>query len=393
MPDTPPAHNEPYDIIIVGSGPAGISTALHLARLAPDLVPGTLILEKARHPRPKLCGGGVLPDGEVILLRLGLDITEIPHVDVDWAHFDFDGQGMFMRAKDGMPYAFRTIQRDEFDAWLASKARQRGFNIQEETTVKALSVDDGWVHLETNRGRYTTRVVVGADGSNSIVRHAIAPLKGSLPARLLEIYTPPNPAESAHIQKDSYFDFISIPAGASGYIWDFPVLVKGQPMRCRGVYDANHVKRPGRQPLIQILADEFQRHGQDLNAYQLASHPIRWFDAGSPFSAPHVILAGDAAGADALYGEGISIALGYGKLAAEALHEAFQRDEFSFDGYRQRVLRDPLGIALRRRTFMSKVVYRLTSPVIQALIWRRLGWLVKWAVRAFLIGWSEKQRP
>jgi len=78
MPDT---HR--YDLIIVGAGPAGISTALHLARLAPEIIPHTLILEKAHHPRHKLCGGGLLPDAEVILRRLGLDSAEVPHVDVD----------------------------------------------------------------------------------------------------------------------------------------------------------------------------------------------------------------------------------------------------------------------------------------------------------------------
>src|SRR5450759_3716664 len=106
-----------YDVIIVGAGPSGISTALHLANLAPELITRTLILEKARHPRPKLCGGGILPDAEVVLCRLGLDITEVPHVDVDWAQFDFDGQGMKMRGEKKGLFAFRVIRRHEFDAW------------------------------------------------------------------------------------------------------------------------------------------------------------------------------------------------------------------------------------------------------------------------------------
>src|SRR5512138_520629 len=121
-----------YDIIIVGAGPAGISTALHLAQLAPERIPRTLILEKATHPRHKLCGGGILEDAEVILRGLGLDIREVPHCDVDWAHFDYDGRGFRMRSEGGGAFAFRTIRRHEFDAWLAGKARERGFLIHED---------------------------------------------------------------------------------------------------------------------------------------------------------------------------------------------------------------------------------------------------------------------
>jgi len=54
-----------HDLIIVGAGPAGLSTAIHLQHIVPELAKRTLIIEKARHPRPKLCAGG-------LLLRLAL---------------------------------------------------------------------------------------------------------------------------------------------------------------------------------------------------------------------------------------------------------------------------------------------------------------------------------
>ncbi|NIQ23698.1 MAG: FAD-dependent oxidoreductase, partial [Pseudomonas stutzeri] len=52
------------DVIIVGGGPAGASTALHLERLNPKLAARTLVLEKSRHPRDKTCGGALTLNAE-----------------------------------------------------------------------------------------------------------------------------------------------------------------------------------------------------------------------------------------------------------------------------------------------------------------------------------------
>jgi flavin-dependent dehydrogenase len=386
-----PASNH-YDLIIVGAGPAGISTALHLATIAPEFVSRTLIIEKQRHPRPKLCGGGILPDGEVILANLGLNLAEIPHYDVDWAHFDYDGKGMVMRGEKKGLYAFRTIQRDEFDAWLANKARERGFLIHENTTVKRAAVNGSGVTLETDHGEYHASVVIGADGSNSIIRRAIVPHEAIHVARLLEVVTPPKPEASFHKQPDSYFDFVVVPQGILGYVWDFPAIKNGKPVRVRGIYDSNvHNVKP-QTGLRAALAEEFERHGLDLNNYDLQGHPIRWFDRRSVFSAPRVLLVGDAAGVDALYGEGISIALGYGKYAARAVKQAFEKQDFSFRDYRSALLRSEMGKALQRRTWFAKFFYGFRSGRIQALFWHKLGAVIEWLVRTFLIEWARRDK-
>ncbi|MCK5921773.1 MAG: hypothetical protein KAG66_12580, partial [Methylococcales bacterium] len=60
------------DIAIVGSGPAGASVALHLIQQNPDWAKRIIVIEKAVHPREKLCGGGITYLGLDVLARLGL---------------------------------------------------------------------------------------------------------------------------------------------------------------------------------------------------------------------------------------------------------------------------------------------------------------------------------
>src|SRR4030095_1447395 len=83
-----------------------------------------------------------------------------------------------------------------------------------------------------------------------------------------------------------------------------------------------------------------------------------------------VLLVGDAAGADPLFGEGISIALGYGAVAAREIGASFQQSEFSFRRYQRRVLRSALGETLIVRWFIAHVIYALKWKWFQILLWR-----------------------
>ncbi|MDY7077521.1 MAG: NAD(P)/FAD-dependent oxidoreductase [Chloroflexota bacterium] len=385
-----------YDIIIVGAGPSGLSTALHLAQLAPELAERTLVVERESHPRSKLCAGGITPGGAAWLNRLGLDLSSVPFVDVCEAHFQFEGRGFVVRRE---PFVFHIVRRDEFDAWLANAARERGLALQEETLVRRVRCfedgDDNGVEVETNQGTYRARVVVGADGATSVVRRAV--VRGHAPqvSRLLEILVPVAPlspcldAEGTGDNERAIIDFSWIADGVQGYVWDFPTQVQKQPMHTWGIFDSRIHPKLAPVSLKVVWQKELARRGVALDGQELKGHPLRWFRPHGVFSAPRVLLVGDAAGVDPLLGEGISFALGYGEVAARQLQDAFAQDDFSFKEYRRRVLIHRTGRFLRRRYVVAWVIYGIRNRWLLRFLSWNLGPFMGWLAERFWVDWGE----
>jgi len=378
------------DIIIVGAGPAGLSTGLHLAQLAPELARSTLILERARHPRPKLCAGGITPGGEAWLRKLGLDLSQVPSVDVREAHFLFEGRG-FVVCRE--PFIFRVVRRDEFDSWLADAARERGLALQEDTRVRRINCLEESVQVETDRGAYRACVVVGADGATGVVRRAIARGRPSRIARSLEILAPPADLQNSMSLDpqtgQALIDFSWAADGLQGYVWDFPARVQGQPMHTRGIFDSRIHSRLPLASLKAVLEEESSRAGETLDRHKLEGHPLRCFHPRGVFSAPRVLLVGDAAGIDPLLGEGISFALGYGEVAGRELRYAFTHNDFSFERYRRRILTHRTGRYMRRRAAVAWMIYAIRSHLLLRLLGRNVGPLVGWVAENFLVDWGE----
>lgn len=388
-----------HDVIIIGGGPSGLSTALHLQRTAPHLATRILILEKEQYPRFKLCAGGLTLDAEILLERLGLDVNEVPHVTADNIHFDFAGKGLNIRIRG--QHALRVIRRNEFDHWLAQHAKNRGIEIREGVTVKNIITQADKVSIETDQGIFEAQAVVGADGSNGITRRSLFPNAAVYTARVLEAITPsyphrppgtsPNFSEIGGGREGAaYFEFSPVPNNIAGYVWDFPTQVNGEAMRCWGIYDTNLLAGEKRPPLKEPLAKEMSRLGFNLNDYELKGHPIRWFSPENPMSVPRVLLVGDAVGADPIFGEGISIALGYGAIAAHELSESIQRGEFSFRRYKRRVMRSALGQTLIARWIITYIVYPLKWRWFQILLWRFLKPIVILIAWIFVLNWSKR---
>jgi len=377
------------DIFIIGGGPSGLSTALHLHRIAPQLTHRILILEKETYPRLKLCAGGLTIDAETILERLGLDVNEVPHVFADNVRFDFESKGLNVRIPKR--HALRVIRRDEFDNWLATKVREAGVEIREAVTVKNITPKSDEVIVETDQGTYHAQIVVGADGSNGVTRRCVFPKEPVYTARVLEVLTPSQPPHQENGRRGlAFFEFSPVSDNIAGYVWDFPTQIKGEPMRCWGIYDTNILAGGTRPQLKEPLAEEMKRFGFDLKDYEIKGHPIRWFSPENRMSVPRVLLVGDAVGADPIFGEGISIALGYGYLAAQEIQESLQRNEFSFRRFKRRVVRSALGQTLIARWVIAYIVYPIKWRWFQILLWRVMKPIVLLVAWIFVLNWGRR---
>jgi flavin-dependent dehydrogenase len=352
-----------------------MSTALHLVQQDPAWAERLVVVDKAVHPREKLCGGGVTHLGTDVLAGLGLSF-EPDHFRVREARLVYEDLSYSFHADP----AIRITRRDEFDHWLVRVGEERGIRVHQGEAVKDISPHEDYVEVVTERTTYHARVVVAADGSRSFVRRRLRWDDESRVARLLEVLTPEEPQRQVEFRDGvAVFDFTPMQADLQGYYWDFPSFVDGKPYMNRGVFDSRARPERERADLKQVLSDALDERKRDLDDYKLKGHPIRWFDKNGRFAVPRVLLVGDAAGADPLMGEGISFALGYGQVAAAAIADAFQNQDFSFESYRERLLETPLFQHLWLRTRLARKAYLLNYPWLARLGWRVLRVLLRFS--------------
>lgn len=360
---------ETFDVVVVGSGPCGASTALHLLRHAPELAARTLVIEKERHPRHKLCGGGLTKLSQNLLAHMDLDLI-LTYVPIHEVRLRYDGQEIRHREQD----AIRIVRRNLFDAALVAVARERGAQVREGVALTSLKVDEDGVLLTTTQGLIRAKTVVAADGAKSVVRRSIGLEGPSRVARSIEVLTPEDPQTTPEFIKGmAIFDFNGIKQGLQGYAWDFPSSIEGQPFMNRGVYDSRVLPDREKADLKEIFKDYLLERNLKLEDYNLMGNPGRWFDPAAQFSSSRVLLAGDAAGIEPLGGDGISCSLWYGEVVTAELERAFSSGDFTFSGYRERLLAHPLGRHMAQRTRQAQRLYGMKSRLAIKALWFALS--------------------
>ncbi|HSI13176.1 MAG TPA: NAD(P)/FAD-dependent oxidoreductase [Chthoniobacter sp.] len=184
-----------YDVAIVGAGPAGSTCAAFCAQAGLR----TLLLEKARFPRDKVCGDCVNPACWPVLDRLGVAerVRAQPHARLAEVAF-VSPRGRTLR----IPLAASdlgeiAITRRLFDAVLLDRARELGAEVWEDAPLTAL--EKGW-RLQTSRGEFSTRYLIAADGRNSTVARILGLLPAATKDRIgLQTHLPRPPEMSQRV--------------------------------------------------------------------------------------------------------------------------------------------------------------------------------------------------
>jgi menaquinone-9 beta-reductase len=318
------------DIVVVGGGPAGATTAIALAQAAPALASRVVLLERDRYPRDKPCAGALGGRGDAILRALGV-AADVPSVAI---------HGISFRGRAGEAVAVpgsigRVVRRVEFDHALARAAASRGVLVRDGVRISGVRVEGdlatepgergrGWAVVETSEGPVRACVVVGCDGVGSVVRKSLGLGAGSFRAQVIEVDTEPTPGD----RDRGLIHFDASDPRITGYAWDFPTVVDGRALVSRGVYHLRiNVPEAGgspgtraRGPDVAALLDErLLAIGVDPAGRETRRYAERGFEPASRIARGPVMLVGEAVGIDPATGEGIAQAVEYGALAGRFL--------------------------------------------------------------------------
>jgi geranylgeranyl reductase family protein len=338
--------------IVVGGGPGGALAALALARRGVDV----LVLDKKRFPRDKPCGGGIrhgvyarFPDLAHVL-RDKIAVHEVHRVLME-----SPAGHVVVAARDTPLYL--TLRRRELDAALLAEARAAGARVHEARRVTEIERRaDGIVVRCVDGATLSARLVIGADGVNSVVARAAGLTPGFADEALALDTMEETPLdELAMADPDTMYVAYGY-KGRPGYGYVFP---KADCVDFGVGYMVPFYKRALGGPPYPHHArflEEVAARGIVRGRSNPANFKAYRLPLGGPLArtvADRVLVCGDAGGfVNAYTGEGIYYAMVTGRHAGEVAAEALARGD-----------RTAAGLAEYERRWQAEIGDELADSV------------------------------
>jgi geranylgeranyl reductase family protein len=308
-----------FDVVVVGAGPAGSAAAYRLASAGADV----LLLDRARFPRDKPCGGGVTGRA-ARLIPFSIDsVVEhvVTHADLRLRYGRTHARG------GGTPLVYMT-QRRLLDLYLAERAADAGADFRNGVRVTDVAAANGTVAVRAGGERFEGDTLIGADGVNGITARALGLGGNRTVGVALEGNLSHEKFDATRYDGRVALEFGIVPGG---YGWVFP---KGDHVNVGvGGWEAEGPRL--REHLRRLCAHHGARF-EDLEALRGYRLPLR--SPRATLARGRALLVGDAAGLiDPVSGDGMYEGFLSSKLAAGAVLDLLAGRQRALDPYGPRL--------------------------------------------------------